>query len=53
MQQHKFEESQAEIERLHRRIEELKRELEKKQDPTKGFGGLRLVSGDEDEDGLN
>jgi cell division protein FtsB len=52
-QQRKFEESQPEIERLHQRIEELKREIEKKEDPTKGFEGLRLVSGDEDEDGLN
>jgi hypothetical protein len=33
-QQCKFEESQSEIEGLNQRIEELKRELEKNQDPT-------------------
>jgi type II secretory pathway component PulJ len=48
-QQRKSEESEAEIERLHQRIEVLKRELEQKQDPTKGLKGLRLVSGDGDE----
>jgi Tfp pilus assembly protein PilO len=47
-QQRKFDDSQPEIERMHQRTEELKRELEKKRGPAKGYQGMRLVSGDGD-----
>jgi hypothetical protein len=52
-QQRKFEESQGEIRRLNEEVERLRGEIRERQEPPKGFEKLRLVSGDEDEDGLN
>lgn len=47
-QQRKFEENQAEIERLYKRVEELEQELlERVKKPSHEFKGLHLVEGDE------
>jgi len=47
-QQRKVEESQAEIERLHQRIEELMQELKKQKNPPEKSRVLHLVESDED-----
>jgi len=52
-QQRKFEEDQKEIRRLREKVERLRGELRNRHGEPEGVPGLRLVSGEDDEEARN